>query len=309
MRGFLTGLAVAALMVTAVPVRADVFADIKAVEQAERDFAADTAKNGFYRGFIAWSTDDAIGFLPQAGNFHKALVDSLAADPSLAGAPTPLRWRPFHVGVANSGDLAFDLGTWTMEGNDKAGWFFTIWEKQADGTWKWSLDGGAGDDAPDNLPPADQTFTLVANTQHVHPNGLAEGLGRDDAFNALLAQKSYSDIYAGLGGTRPTIASDGVPPYVEGYWPWPSGDGAPPPPEGADAKMEARRQAVIAARPETGLTWTRDGSGASKSGAFVYTYGHATAADGTYRGHYVRVWNKLTERDTSWLLTVDLFHK
>jgi ketosteroid isomerase-like protein len=309
MRGILTALAITAVFMAAVPAHADVLTDIKAVEQAERDFAADTAKNGFHRGFIAWSTDDAIGFLPKAGNFHKTLADALAADPSLADKPTPLRWRPFYVGVANSGDLAFDLGTWTLEGSDKAGWFFTIWEKQADGGWKWSLDGGAGDDTPDNLPGPDDALSLVANTDHVHPNGLAEGLGRDDAFNVLLAQKPYADIYAGIGGTRPTIAADGVPPYVQGYWPWPSGDGAPPPPEGAEAKMEARRQAVIAARPEAGLTWTRDGSGVSKSGDFVYTYGRATAKDGTYRGHYVRVWQKLTERDTSWLLVVDLFHK
>lgn len=288
--------------------KVDHIAVTEEVLQAERDFAADTKANGFHRGFIAWSTPDAIGFLPQAANFHASLAADLAADPTLADKPTKLRWGPFYAGVASSGDLAFDLGPWTIEGTDRAGWFFTIWQKQADGTWRWTLDGGAGKDTPANLPAEGRYMRLISNVDKDIPAGLEEGLAQDDARNLLVAQKPAAEVFAGIGGTQPVIASDDVAPFIPGNWPYPEQDGSPPPPPGAMDAFMAVKTAAIAARPAPGLVWTRDGQGASKAGDYVYTYGRAVAADGTYVGHYVRLWDKVGEPGT-WVLLIDVFQK
>ncbi len=282
---------------------------VKAVLQAERDFAAYTKLHGYAKGFLDWSTTDAVTFQPEAVRIHDKLAKALADDPSLDGKPTPLRWGPFFVGAASSGDIAFDLGPWTIEGGDRAGWFFTIWNKQADGKWRWSVDGGAGLDTPGNLPAPDADFTFLSNSPHVIPDGLNQGMAQDDAFNATLAKTAAAAAYAGLHGEEPSIASDGVPPYIFDYTPWPETDMSPPPPPDGPARIAAVKAAALAARPEPGLIWTRDGQGAATSGDFVYTYGHASATDGSYVGHYVRVWRKLWPAANDWELTVDVFQK
>ncbi|EGF89499.1 hypothetical protein ABI_39130 [Asticcacaulis biprosthecium C19] len=273
------------------PARADFLAEqierVEEVTKAERAFAAETKEKGFHRGFIAWSTPDAIGFLPHAGNFHKALADALAADPSLAEKPTPLRWWPNYIGVDSAGELAFDLGPWQIEGTDQAGWFFTIWQKQPNGSWKWTLDGSAGKDMPANIPP-----DHGASSRFVSGVGnIADGLKQDDLSNAGYATKPAAEVLAGW--TKAAIASSNVPPFIPSSEP-----------------DEARRAAAIADRPGPGQTWTRDGYGASKDGDFIYTWGHVTAPDGTYYlGHYVRVWQKYSVGPDGWYAMVDLFHK
>ena len=47
--------------------------------------------------------------------------------------------------------------------------------------------------------------------------------------------------------------------------------------------------------------------GVSAEGDLAYTYGHASAKDGSYQGHYVRVWRKVGPQPTDWFLIVDLF--
>ena len=291
------------------PTRPDPNATVQAVMQAERDFAAYTKVHGYTKGFLDWSAPDAITFQPQAVRIHDKLAAALAADPTLADKPTQLRWAPFYAGSASTGDVAFDLGPWTVEGGDRAGWFFTIWQKQADGSWRWTVDGGAGSDTPGNLPAPDKDLKLISNVDYTIPNGLNEGTAQDDSFNAALGKIPAADAFAALRGHQTTIASDGVPPYISGYFPYPEGDGSPPAPPGANDKAAATKTAALAARPAPGLTWSRDGQGAARSGDFVYTYGHANAADGSYVGHYVRVWQKLTPDPGNWVLVVDVFQK
>ena len=265
------------------------------VARAERAFAADTKVMGYHRGFLTWSAPDAVGFFPQAANYHDRLTAALAADPSLADKPTALRWWPFLIGVSQSGDLAYDLGAWRIEGGDDAGWFLTMWRRQSDGSWKWVLDNGAGSDAAAGIPSDGQAMWAWASSSS-SPSA-SEGLSQDDAFNAQLAATPADQVFLPLRNT--VIASPGVPPYIPGYK-MTTKDGLP------DDKADSdRRATAVAARPTPGQAWTRDGSGASSTGDMVYTYGHVVAADGSYLGHYVRVWQKLGATTDTWRLTVD----
>lgn len=265
------------------------------VAKAERDFAADTRATGYHRGFLAWAAPDAIGFFPQAANYHDRLTAALAADPSLADKPTALRWWPFYVGVSQSGDLAYDLGAWRIEGGDGAGWFFTMWRRQGDGSWKWVLDNGAGSGTAADVPPDGRMIWESASDSSAP--SVDEGLGQDDAFNARLAASPAEAVFLPLRDTA--IASPDVPPYIPGNTAT-TKDGLP------DDKADSdRRATAVAARPAPGQAWTRDGSGASSAGDMVYTWGHASAADGSFLGHYIRVWKKLGPAADSWQLLVD----
>jgi ketosteroid isomerase-like protein len=60
-----------------------------------------------------------------------------------------LVWHPVQAGVASSGDLAFTVGEAETLALDQPGTpaiakskYLTIWRKQADGTWKYVVDGG-----------------------------------------------------------------------------------------------------------------------------------------------------------------------
>lgn len=59
-----------------------------------------------------------------------------------------LSFAPQTIHVSQSGDLAYDLGTWQMTANDKkgkpqtsTGVYLVVWGKQSDGSWKVLVDG------------------------------------------------------------------------------------------------------------------------------------------------------------------------
>ncbi len=57
-----------------------------------------------------------------------------------------LSWEPIYAKISGSGDLGYTYGTYTSTvratGEISKGTYVTVWEKQADGTWKFVLDTG-----------------------------------------------------------------------------------------------------------------------------------------------------------------------
>jgi ketosteroid isomerase-like protein len=110
------------------------------VADAERAFAAMAQKHGQWTAFRAFSTPDA-----------KMLIDGpQPAQPFLAtlkDPPTSVMWWPARTYTSCDGSLAFSTGPWRIGGKSQ-GEFFTIWQKQPDGNWKWVYDGGVELKAP-----------------------------------------------------------------------------------------------------------------------------------------------------------------
>ena len=256
----------------------------KDVITAEKSFDAFTHTHGYTKGFFTWSMPDAVVFHPQAIRIHEALGDKLKADPKEDDAPSKLRWAPYRVEAATSNDMAFDLGTWTVEGSKQAGWFFTIWKKQKGGKWLWALDTSAGTADADNLP----VTPLAAGPKPPHvkdAEAKASTATLDAAVDQMMSATSPADTLTGgkYGMLDPNVVVL-------------SGDRPP-------ANTPDEIAAALKARP-TGATWTADGGDAAASGDFTYTWGHVAAADGTYLGHYVRVWVK---RGKDWTILADLY--
>jgi hypothetical protein len=102
--------------------------------EAERAFAADAQTIGQWTAFRKWSTDDATMFVPQPVKAHEFLKDR--KDP-----PKAIDWWPTASWISCDGKLAVNTGGWkTPDGS--VGYFSTVWAKQADGSWKWIVDGG-----------------------------------------------------------------------------------------------------------------------------------------------------------------------
>jgi ketosteroid isomerase-like protein len=71
------------------------------------------------------------------------------------GPDTKITWEPVDAKIAASGDLGYTWGHATISDKDKNGQpetsysrYVTVWQKQADGHWKFVLDFGAPDPSP-----------------------------------------------------------------------------------------------------------------------------------------------------------------
>jgi len=244
------------------------------VVEAERAFAAMAREKGTTAAFGTFIAEDGKMFLP----------GPVRAKPLIEAGKIgfgPIRWWPVFAGLASSGDLGFTTGPFVAgEGAERHyGFYFTVWQRQPDGRWRWLLDHGSPQRAP---PPLGEASPVAA---------LRPGVGKaGGAWNAVAAAEAAlaaalaSDARAGLGAA---LAADG--------WLLRSG---PPPAVGraAVAAALAQEPAQVATAPL--------GGGVSAAGDLAYTYGTAawTEADGERHGHYVRIWQR---RARGWTLVVD----
>jgi hypothetical protein len=104
---------------------------------AERAFVADAQKIGQWTAFRKWAAADAIMFTPRAGNAHDFLKE-------LNDPPVPVFWWPGRSYVSCDGNTAINTGPWVRQWGKSVGYFTTVWQRQADGGWKWVLDHGDG---------------------------------------------------------------------------------------------------------------------------------------------------------------------
>ena len=103
--------------------------------EAERAFAATAQTQGQWTAFRAFAAPEAVMFVPEQVNAQQWLKDR--ADPAV-----PVMWWPAEVFTSCDGSVAVTTGPWLRSGGKLAGYFTTIWVKQADGGWKWVLDHG-----------------------------------------------------------------------------------------------------------------------------------------------------------------------
>jgi len=151
-------LAAAALVALAACARQPA-ANVAAEEQAVRDASAAWMKAVQARDWAAASAN----FAPDGMSFpeHKQPVMGpaavqAAAEAEWAGMPNAsLSWTTDKVVVAASGDMALEIGSWTMsnQGAEDRGKYVTVWQKVA-GAWKAAADIGVS-----TMPLPDSTKT------------------------------------------------------------------------------------------------------------------------------------------------------
>ena len=123
--------------------------------KTDSDFNKFAQEKGTVDAFLTYMAEDAVlfpaGSNPVTGreNTHKHLSD---------GPPdAALTWQPLKADVANSADLGYTYGTYEYKFIDKDGKpavrygkYITVWQEQAEGTWKFVLDIGNQSPAPED---------------------------------------------------------------------------------------------------------------------------------------------------------------
>jgi ketosteroid isomerase-like protein len=121
-----------------------------ALADAERAFARDGLERGVRAAFVAHFAPDGLVFEPAPTRVREVWPTRPAPADPLA---LRLEWRPELVDVARAGDLGISTGPFrlvdtTGRAPASEGVFFSVWQRQDDGTWKVWLDMGARDTGP-----------------------------------------------------------------------------------------------------------------------------------------------------------------
>jgi ketosteroid isomerase-like protein len=120
----------------------------KEILQAEKDMNDLALKEGFHKALIFYADDSVVkpqdGELPVIGN---AALEKYWADKA---DTKEISWQPFKAEASKSGDLGYTLGNWKFVSKDTVmyGNYYTVWKKQKDGKWKFTVDGGNNTPAP-----------------------------------------------------------------------------------------------------------------------------------------------------------------
>jgi ketosteroid isomerase-like protein len=248
-------------------------ADVAEVVAAERAFAEAARTEGVNAAFLRYSAPDALLFQPGPTNAKAALAEHPIP-------PLKLDWWPAYAGVAQSGDLGFTTGPYSIGGTQRHGWYFTVWKRQADGSWRWVLDHG---------PP---TREAAPHGRDVPVLALPPGRpsGKSNAFGSLRAAEAH------LAAALAVDARSALPRFL-------AADGrlmrvGPQPAVGAAAWA-----AILAAGPDR-IETAPLGGAVSEAGDLAYTYGTARWQKNGIEanGHYVRIWQR---REGGWNLIVD----
>lgn len=101
---------------------------------AERAFAARAQKVGQWTAFREYAEPTAVLFTPQAVWAQDYLEGR--KDP-----PQSVTWWPARSFVSCDRNLSVNTGPWRNAAGQN-GYFTTVWARQKDGGWKWSMDGG-----------------------------------------------------------------------------------------------------------------------------------------------------------------------
>ena len=255
-----SSLALAAILLASPALAAPI--DPAPVVAAERAFAADGLELGVQASFLKHSAPEGIVFAPEP-----ILAKAAFGEPRPKGRP--LVWWPLWAGIARSGDLGFTTGPFTTDGKP-GGYYFTVWAKQPDGSWKWLFDGGPPSDQTGAAPQgSDVAYAKLSTKQAGSP---AKAMDQVMKAEIALHAAAKSDVKAAF---LAAVAEDGR--IV--------GSQARPP------TTRAELEAELSTRP-TSVAFAPLGGQASSAGDLAWTYGLAkwTKDGAEQRGHYVRIW-------------------
>ena len=250
---------------------AQVSKDLAELADTERAFAAETVKVGFRDGFAKYFADDGIGFGPHPERTREKLLKS---PPATGLRKLIFNWAPMFGDISAAGDLGYTTGPvlYTPQGPDAKppfhGMYFSVWQKQADGSWRVVIDMGVG--TPNAVASIDTKFVAANNVSRKASSGKF-----DPVDYRLLDQKFWSSI----ARTSPTKAynsrlDDEFRIHREGFLPI------------------TDRTGIVAIARQTKFEFI-DGKIAS-SNDLAFTYGKYETVNHVPEetGYYVHVWRR-----------------
>lgn len=241
---------------------------------AEKSFAAYAVANNTVDAFLKFMDTSAVMF--RNGEPYKAYNDWAKREKR----PGILNWWPRYAETANSGDWGYTCGYWTFQPasiNDTfagTGYFFTVWQKNKEGEWKFILDVGT-DSSRIDLSKELTTFNAVRT-------GAAEQSLREAEEAYHLAFKKKEGQANGNFMLPTTI--------VNSNW---------------GGLLQRKDELHL---PKDIDSWgiydfTSQGSGIAPSGDLGYTYGSVTHSYAIKKETYLRIWR---HSPTGWKIVVQM---
>ncbi|MFL6208688.1 MAG: hypothetical protein ACJ74W_07530 [Pyrinomonadaceae bacterium] len=267
-----------------------------AMVAAERAFAKYCTEHGVRESWLEFFADDGVIFHPgpiNAKEFYRS------RRPTPQPLPFTLNWTPTYGDISQAGDLGYTMGPWTALDNvpplepAEHGYFFSVWRRQADGSWKVAADFGTG-----ALPGAadagalERPFTPARHYQSKVPRG-ADPAAELQRLTEIERNFAADASRAGALNTyRARVARD-AKVFAAGASP-----------AGRDT-LRAR----ISAGQDVVLTLVPLAGGVAKSGDLAYTYGsYELRAAGALKeqGYYAHMWKR--DEVGRWQIVVANFH-
>jgi ketosteroid isomerase-like protein len=267
--------------------------ELTSLVEAERSFSRTSVAKGLRPAFIEFFADDGIRFLPHPVNAQANFRER----PAPPGPQTfTLSWDPVFADVSQAGDLGFTTGPYWVTDNAKKqppsyGYYFSIWRKQSDGSWKVLLDYGT--DAP--TPPDTASAPPLKSAANTGWRGNAM-TALDDATvlanldretSALAARAGVRETYQKYLLRDARLHRAGLMPLVE----------------------ENSILTFLDQQQWTDVSFEPIAAGVARSADLGYTYGryslrHKDAPAVLEKGYYARVWKR--DGKGNWKIAMDV---
>jgi len=262
----------------------------------ERAFAALGAEKGVHDSFWEYFGEEGISFQPHPVKFR----ENARKHPPPNPAPPrqhKLEWWPVYGDIAESGDLGYNTGPTLVTALAPPhavrghGFFFSVWKKQPDGTWRVAVDMGSDTPGPDAAQQDRARYVRAPQEKYKKMKlrdaaaGRAEMLRIEAEFFAAAQKQGTRDGY--LKHVADSVRLHRVQRY---------------PILGRDA---ARK--YLDENPVSVVQWEGIDGGASASGEMGYDYGRYELKDITgaaEKGYYTRVWKRNARGD--WKLVAEV---
>jgi uncharacterized protein (TIGR02246 family) len=133
----------------------DLEAERQSLLQADRDFAAETARSGG-DGWADYFAEDGVMLLP-SGRVDGREAIRKRMQPVFTDDSPQLIWHPTTAVVGSAGDMGYTVGRWKSimsVGEDRdstlaEGNYVTIWQKDPEHGWRVAVDIGNSDQRTD----------------------------------------------------------------------------------------------------------------------------------------------------------------
>ncbi len=262
-------------------------AQVEKLAATEKAFAQMSLDSGMTAAFLSFLHDEAVVFRPGPISGKRWYQDRTNNE-------AVLNWRPEFVEISSAGDLGYSTGPWEYRSNRSDtvtyyGQFVSIWQRQADDSYKVMADLGIDHDAiefPINSTAAELSTLPKSDGGEVasHDSLVAELRAAEASFSKASTEASLSKTMQVFGDDRIRILRPGKLPWI----------GA----EAADSLLASSHL----------LNDTRFAD-VSTSGDLGYTYGFfthwpvgAAPTQGTIDS-YLRVWKKV---GSNWKIALDI---
>jgi ketosteroid isomerase-like protein len=262
----------------------------------ERAFAAMGAEKGVRESFFEYFGEEGISFTPHPAKFREFARKNPLPDP-----PPPrefkLEWWPVTGDVAESGDLGYNTGPTLVTDltpqnrPSRHGYFFSVWKKQPDGTWRVAVDMGADSPGPD---PAHQDRLRYERAPQAPSKGTpprdpaqgrSEALELESRFRETLAREGVRDGYLAVVGEHARVHRVKTFPVLG---------------KNAIGDFFAKQNVTL-------VEWEGIDGGVAASGELAYSYGRyeLKPEEGkAEKGYFTHVWKR--DGAGEWKLVADV---